>query len=251
MKLFLIVFSLYSASLFCDQKDDFGKYKKVLLEKCQKGNSESCIKVGELIEAKDNKQKMYATACAEDIADACYKLSKTKGKSIKKVDASTEQEINTELDNSSLDDLHTNIEISGASSMGFNLTRAAGTTTYSFSIAAGLDFLVANNVQIGIDPVIGFGSGDVITLGFMVGPTFNLPINHDIRDAFFVGLGAGLLYAKVADLSDTIFGIDLNFGKRFPLFGNFVYKPYIDFTFFFSPTVINVAFMPISFAGFF
>lgn len=149
------------------------------------------------------------------------------------------------------DNLSTNIEISGASSMGFNFTRANSATTYAFSISAGVDFLVADNIQLGIDPLIGFASGDVVTLGFMVGPTFNLPISHDIRDAFFVGLGVGLVYAKVADVSNTAFGIEVPFGKRFPIAGNFVYKPYIDLGFLFSPSVVSVSVWPISFAGFF
>ena len=80
--------------------------------------------------------------------------------------------------------LSTNIELSGSSSMGLNLTRAGGVTTYAFSISGGLDFLVANNIQVGGAPFIGFGSGDVIALGFMVGPTVNLPISYDIRNAF-------------------------------------------------------------------
>ena len=149
------------------------------------------------------------------------------------------------------DNVSNDIEISGASSMGFNVTKTTGSTNYSFAITGGLDFLVANNIQVGIAPVIGVASGDVVTLGFMVGPTFNLPISHDIRDAFFVGLGAGAVYAKVGNVSETSFGITIPFGKRFPIVGNFVYKPYIGLTFFFSPSIVSVNIMPISFAGFF
>lgn len=80
MKFILIVLSLYSANLFCGQNEDFNKYKKVMLEKCQSGNSESCKSMGALIDVKSDKHKMYNIACAEDISDACYKLAKTKNK---------------------------------------------------------------------------------------------------------------------------------------------------------------------------
>jgi len=83
MKLFLIVISFYSANLLCGQNEDFNKYKKVMLEKCQSGSSESCKSMGTLIDVKSDKHKMYDVACAEDISDACYKLAKTKNKNTK------------------------------------------------------------------------------------------------------------------------------------------------------------------------
>ena len=66
-----------------------------------------------------------------------------------------------------------------------------------------------------------------------------------------MGIGIGILYSKVQDLSNTSFGLSIPFGKRFPIFGNFIYKPYIELTFWFSPSIVSVDVMPISFSGFF
>lgn len=104
MKIFLIILFLYSSNLRCDQNEDFNKYKKIMLEKCLNGNSESCKSMGTLIEIKSNKYKIYTIACAEDISDACYKLAKEKNESIK-----VDNELNTLISETKNKSCDTNI----------------------------------------------------------------------------------------------------------------------------------------------
>lgn len=255
MKVFLFLIFFSSTSLFSGQTEDFNKYKKEFMSKCQAGDSDACKNLGAMIDSKSNKNAMYTIACSGEISDACYKINKSnKDKKANNQKDLIDEDLELVASSTLVSEKpHLTTEISGSSSMGLNITRANSNTTYAFDFGVGLDISVNNTIQLGFAPAFGFASGDVITFGFMFGPTFNATIgpDEDIRNAFFVSLKGGLIYLKVADESDTVFGGGLAFGKRFHIAGNFVYKPYLSFMALGSPTIVQVNFMPMSFSAFF
>jgi len=196
MKFFLIVLSLYSSNLLCGQNEDFNKYKKVMLEKCQSGNSESCKSMGTLIDVKSDKYKMYDVACAEDISDACYKLAKTKNKNTKIDKELTELTGETTAD-VTCDKNKLFAPVEGRYAINPSLSFSHGGGVTSLSIGLGTEFLIIDQLSFLVNFGVGYAdsSGTSATsLLFLSGLRFYML--KEGRVLPYIDMGGGLMYVS-------------------------------------------------------
>ena len=134
-----------------------------------------------------------------------------------------------------------------------------GNNSYDVTFDFGLDYFVSESIQIGFKPSFSYQNEEDSILRIFsafVGPTFNFPISSGVVNSFFVNPNFGVLstYVDVRDSgsgTETQYGFDLLFGKRFKITDTFAYKPYFDFLFLFSPNTFGFAVMPISFSAIF
>ena len=216
MKLFLIVVSLYSANLFCGQNEDFNKYKKVMLEKCQSGSSESCKSMGALIDVKSDKHKMYDVACAEDISDACYKLAKTKNQNAK-IDKELTSLAN-EATNVTCDQNKLFSPVKGRYGLNpaFSFEHLAGATSVGFGLSS--ETLVMDQFSLLVRFSFGYATGnDVSATSFNFLAGFRLYALKEGPAIPYFQLGGGVMYLSSGGASATAALVSPGLGVMVPI----------------------------------
>lgn len=115
----------------------------------------------------------------------------------------------------------------GGGATGIASLRLSPSTAFSFGINGSAGYMVANGIQIVLDPTLALASSTFI-FGATVGPRFNFSFSNDIKNDIFAGAGFMFL-GSTATGSTFAFGIDVNAGKRFALSDSVAFRPYVQF----------------------
>ena len=146
-------------------------------------------------------------------------------------------------------------EISGGTSSSLSFVGIGQNRTTSFVFNVGADYFVAKNVAVGI--IIQTGIASMLkTVAFLPDVVFNIRLaDQDIRNAFFIGIGAGVVYATSDNgagvhASDSTFVGAIEIGKRFKLSESICYTPNISTFFYASPSSASLDVNPVAFSLF-
>ena len=138
-------------------------------------------------------------------------------------------------------------ELIGASTSDLNLPASGG---ISFSIALGMNFLVAPGVQLGFASSLGYaesGSSSATAFSTLVGPVINLPAKLNVDNTLFIGAQAGVLTASSGSSSATAFIFKGTVGGRMRIVDGLNYRPNISVSVIQNSVVCNVNLMSFSF----